>query len=208
VRRRWPHALIGWNRLLAGSWQDPRVGRDVFAGVAIGTAMQVVFLAVQLLASGQVGSAPVFWMLDGFRFASSWLMSTLSSALLLSLGIVLLLFLLALVVRRLALAAVCVVLFFGVTAALGGEGSPWAAAVFNVLAVGALLLGLFRFGLLTLVAAIFVNNTIDTYPLTFDGSRWFAPFGFLVMAIVFGLAVHGAWRAAAMKGAMARLLDH
>src|SRR5687768_18051298 len=29
VRRRWPWQVISWNRLLAGRWRDPLVGRDV-----------------------------------------------------------------------------------------------------------------------------------------------------------------------------------
>jgi hypothetical protein len=32
VRRRWPKSILG--RLLAGSWRDPVVGRDVLLGVA------------------------------------------------------------------------------------------------------------------------------------------------------------------------------
>ena len=32
VRRRWPATLVSWNRLLAGSFRDPLVGRDVLAG--------------------------------------------------------------------------------------------------------------------------------------------------------------------------------
>ena len=39
VRRRWPEALIGWNRMLAGRWKDPRVGRDVLLlGLMVGLA--------------------------------------------------------------------------------------------------------------------------------------------------------------------------
>ena len=39
VRRFSPDSLIGWTRLVAGSWRDPRVGRDVMIGVAAGLAM-------------------------------------------------------------------------------------------------------------------------------------------------------------------------
>src|SRR5262249_13990313 len=35
VRRFWPDALITWNRLPAGRYGDPRVGRDVLVGVAV-----------------------------------------------------------------------------------------------------------------------------------------------------------------------------
>lgn len=36
VRRIWPQTLISWARLVEGRWRDPRVGRDVLVGVAIG----------------------------------------------------------------------------------------------------------------------------------------------------------------------------
>ena len=36
LRKHWPHALISWNRLLAGRVRDPLVGRDLLVGSAIG----------------------------------------------------------------------------------------------------------------------------------------------------------------------------
>ena len=36
ARRRWPHVLISWKRLLAGKLRDPLVGRDVLLGSAMG----------------------------------------------------------------------------------------------------------------------------------------------------------------------------
>ena len=43
VRRRWPWRMISWNRLLAGRFPDPMVGRDVLIGAALG-----IFLALML----------------------------------------------------------------------------------------------------------------------------------------------------------------
>ena len=42
VRRHWPHALIGWTRLLAGRWRDRRVGRDLLIGAIVGLAAVVI----------------------------------------------------------------------------------------------------------------------------------------------------------------------
>lgn len=42
VRRFAPDSLIGWTRLLAGSWRDPRVGRDVLIGVSAGVLMTII----------------------------------------------------------------------------------------------------------------------------------------------------------------------
>src|SRR5205807_2285944 len=43
VRRRWPWRMISWNRLLAGRFLDPMVGRDVLIG-----ALQGIFLTLML----------------------------------------------------------------------------------------------------------------------------------------------------------------
>ena len=32
LRRRWPHRIISWNRLLRGNLRDPLVGRDILIG--------------------------------------------------------------------------------------------------------------------------------------------------------------------------------
>ncbi len=43
VRRQWPKSIISWSRLLAGSWRDPVVGRDILIGVALGVVWILVF---------------------------------------------------------------------------------------------------------------------------------------------------------------------
>ena len=49
VRRFWPDSLLGWSRIVAGHVRDPRVGRDVLAGVVFGTALSLIDLARSLL---------------------------------------------------------------------------------------------------------------------------------------------------------------
>ncbi|HZE19092.1 MAG TPA: serine/threonine-protein kinase, partial [Candidatus Angelobacter sp.] len=38
LRRRWPHRLIAWTRLLEGKWMDPLVGRETLVGLLAGAA--------------------------------------------------------------------------------------------------------------------------------------------------------------------------
>ncbi len=42
VRRRWPRVLVGWSRLLAGSFRDPLVGRDILIGCATNATANVL----------------------------------------------------------------------------------------------------------------------------------------------------------------------
>ena len=43
VRRYAPDSLIGWTRLIAGRWNDPRVAADVLVGISAGLAMTLLF---------------------------------------------------------------------------------------------------------------------------------------------------------------------
>ena len=42
VRKRWPHALISWNRILEGRFGDSLAGRDVLVGISFAAAVCVV----------------------------------------------------------------------------------------------------------------------------------------------------------------------
>ena len=44
IRQRMPDLLVGWARLLEGRWRDPRVGRDVLIGAALGGLVAAVAL--------------------------------------------------------------------------------------------------------------------------------------------------------------------
>ncbi|HEY3473059.1 MAG TPA: protein kinase, partial [Anaerolineales bacterium] len=49
VRRRWPHRLISWSRLLAGEWRDPFVGRDILIGGLCGVASGLLIMSSKVL---------------------------------------------------------------------------------------------------------------------------------------------------------------
>jgi hypothetical protein len=51
VRRYYPSILISWTRALSGQLLDPRVGRDILIGVAVGMAATGFGLALSLLPS-------------------------------------------------------------------------------------------------------------------------------------------------------------
>jgi hypothetical protein len=49
VRKRWPHALISWNRVLEGRLRDPLVGRDLLVGVLFAAGLSIVRTSTLLL---------------------------------------------------------------------------------------------------------------------------------------------------------------
>jgi len=80
VRRHWPHALIGWTRLLAGRWRDRRVGRDLLIGSIVGLAAVVIDRVAAALGGWRTGDS-VIWRVDldalssGGTLAASFLRS-------------------------------------------------------------------------------------------------------------------------------------
>jgi hypothetical protein len=205
VRRRWPHLLISWTRLLAGRWRDPLVGRDVLLGVALGAGLMLSRYAMEFVGSAQVGSLASIWPLDGFRFTPVLMLDELSRAVLAGLGVLLLLFCLTLIVRRQWIAAVILVLLEAANAA-AISASPLTGALSSAIRGGLAVLAVLQFGLVTLVVSIFTSNVGSNAVLTFDLSQWFAPSSFLVIAVIAGLAVFGAWTSANLRTVFPKLL--
>src|SRR6185503_15303319 len=71
LRRRWPHRLIAWARLLEGRFSDPLVGREILLGSLAGAAIVLARFAPRvlegthdldlLLVSLPLGRAADFW---------------------------------------------------------------------------------------------------------------------------------------------------
>ena len=110
VRRRWPHTLISWSRLLAGRSQDPLVGRDVLIGSAVGVGLMLLTYGGSLVRAWWTGTggAPSLTLLSPLMGPGSLLGALCFHIFSATFGVVslfFLLFLLRLVVRRDILAA-------------------------------------------------------------------------------------------------------
>jgi serine/threonine-protein kinase len=184
VRRRWPHTLISWNRLLAGRLRDPLVARDVLVGILLGLAVLLNGQLADEVASG----------LGRLRPLNVGVMTTLSSAWHLgwyffvgicmgvvhSVAILFTLYLAHSLVRRMWLALPIVGVFLFVPALSTGADpllAPLKAAVFS----GLILFALSRFGLLTTTVTLFSFVLLSRAPLTFDPSAWYFGRSFAVL---------------------------
>ena len=189
VRRRWPATLVSWSRLLAGGFRDPLVGRDVLAGC---------FLAPFTIALGrlpwfvpswlghpppQPGSGPQ-WLFLGARAIVANEALTLMLAPIFWLALLFVLFLLRVLLRKQWAAAVAWALLFAVLAPLGNDPDAVVdALIFSSLAVFVMI----RFGLLALVTNLMIFNILQNFPLTTQGSVWYAGIslaGILIMAAI------------------------
>src|SRR5262245_5861997 len=104
VRRRWPQMLVSWARLVAGSWRDPLVGRDVLIGCAAG-AITANFTNLSRLAAARADGAGAQFMPDWNMFNGTGpllgaLAGVTSRAVYVGLLMLFLLFVLKIAVRR------------------------------------------------------------------------------------------------------------
>lgn len=196
VRRHWPQLLISWTRLLAGEFRDPLVGRDVLAGALLGlghTAAALSGILVDLLdVSGGAGMAADPSMLSGFSHLLEDFFTSFGISIFAGLAPLFFLLLLYLFLRKRWAAAVIMwvivstveILFFA---------SSWISAPFNMVIATLLVVGVFRFGLLTAIIAQFVFFLSFPFPLTTDLSIWYANRSLFALFVLIALASYGAY---------------
>jgi serine/threonine-protein kinase len=177
VRRRWPHCLISWARLLSGRFTDPLVCRDTLVGMVAGLAVTVVIL-VGNEAPAWVGRAPsisnpVLGALNSPRFVLHYVLLSPLLGVLFSLSILLIVYVLHAVSGRTRLAYWGAFLFASVPAFAGAEDPVFdglIAAFFS----GLTIFLLYRFGLLAAAVLLATYMLSQRAPFTLDFSSWYA----------------------------------
>jgi predicted Ser/Thr protein kinase len=174
VRRQWPTTIISWSRLLAGSWRDPVVGRDILIGVALGVVWILVF-QIRYIPMMQMGAAPGAGSTDvliGGRVAlGAWLRQWPQS---IQTTLVFFLLLLGLrwLLRNQWIAVVVFVAIFAVPR--GISSSYWHIELpAQILVYSIAVLIVIRFGLIPLAVAIFTINMMSGVPFSADLSTWY-----------------------------------
>lgn len=178
VRRRWPHTVITWNRLLAGRFRDGLLGRDLLIGSVLGLALAVLFFG-QLALVRVIGPydpeplTPALLPLLSVRLVGSAFVSLLYQSIMNTLTIFGLTFILLLILRR-AWAAALVLLLFVALQSLTGTINPAINVGFSITVVASLIFVLFRYGLVAFAVGNFVLSTVGGgFPLSVDPSQWY-----------------------------------
>ncbi len=198
VRRRWPHALIAWSRLLAGRVRDPLIGRDILVGAvfALGFAyLSPIQLWVQR-AFGQPVSAPGFWnwvLFLGPRFQIGQYLD--AQFVFFPLLILFLILGFRMILRREWLAYLGILVLQAILTVVSGRpDEPLSMTLLNVV-FGTLSWSVFvlvplRFGLLASVFLFFFLNVLGI-PAMCGLSGWRSEASWMALIIVAGLTVYG-----------------
>jgi hypothetical protein len=214
-RRFWPDGLLGWSRLLSGRLRDPRVGRDILIGTALGGALMLVDL-FRSLSPRLIGKPPGIPTLgtevdslNGFgALFGTWADQTFNS-LQTTLVLVLVLVVVRLLVRRTWLA---VIIGVAIEVGAAGGGVPagsvgWLYYLAQTMAVALITLAIFRYGLLVAAAMIVVDNIPSEVPILPHGPSWAALPGNLSIALVVALACFGFYAARAGQPLFGKIGD-
>jgi len=174
VRRRWPKSIVSWTRLLAGSWRDPVVGRDILLGVALGLVWILIF-ALRSIPVMHMGGSLSLGGLDtllGGRAALGGWLGRWPGSIRTTLIFFLVFFGLKVALRKEWIAAIVFIAIFAVPDGLNSSyvkiDLPTMILVFSVA-----LLILIRFGLVPLMVAIFTIDMMGNVPFSADVSTWY-----------------------------------
>ena len=194
ARRIWPETLISWSRLLQGRLRDPRVGRDLLLGIAVGTILGVS-RPLRIAFFPAIGQPPIppsgfpSGIINGFLDFLSTLLVAPLNAIWIPMAVLLLAIGIRVLLRRKRAAIVVSAVFFFAVLSLGAKGPVGVAmiAVGVVLFVGTL----FRLGLLAMMALFLTTEFHGQLPFTSDLGAWYAWPSVVAMLGLFLLALHG-----------------
>jgi serine/threonine-protein kinase len=196
VRRLKPHTLVGWTRLLGGSWRDPLVARDVLLGVTWGCVLGVLMPLTRLVPTWLGGEEPEAWggLLDtllSLRYLLGRLMESANDSVVPATCGMLLFLVLRLVLRREAWATAVLVAVLSVFQAAELRTSFWLALPMALLIMGSFVALLLRCGLLAGVVGVFVLKLLLNLPVLSPLAGWGGGPTPFVIAIVALLSWHG-----------------
>ncbi|HEY6187480.1 MAG TPA: serine/threonine-protein kinase [Pyrinomonadaceae bacterium] len=195
VRRRWPEGIIAWNRLLAGGFRDPLVGRDILIGALFGVA-QILSNYCFDLAPKWLGMppSPPFWdnvRLLGIRYSMTGLESIMTSSLFLSFVFLFVLLLFFMILRRKWLAALAGWLLYFGSLALATSDKPAVSLIFVLTSSLIYVTCMCRYGLLASIAGLFFFHAWVFLPITTELSAWYAGDYVVALVIYIALAFYG-----------------
>ena len=200
LRKYAPDRVISWNRLLAGDWRDPLVGRDILLGGAIGLIF-VALSSLRFFIPIWLGEAPVPYsitsangaMLLGARGFPILFLTQTGSSLIFAFTLSFLVLFFSLLLRRnwLGNAAVWLLLFIFQMVSELASGNLKGGIFLAFLIPTVLVLTAVRFGVLATVAMFLFYHIVLFYPFTSDLSAWYSGDFLFCAGVLVALAVYG-----------------
>jgi serine/threonine-protein kinase len=192
MRRRWPNLIISWNRLLAGNYRDPLIGREILIGAVCGTGIWVLGFTPQLIFKwlGKPYDINLFTPpTHGLRSLINTFVENLGSALVIPMAILFLGLLFSLVLRKRWLAGTLIWLLVAGRVAL--QVPSLLGVVCALIGVALAVTVTMRYGLLTAYFCFLFLNVISSNPTTTKFSAWYAGSTIFALTICTALIIFG-----------------
>jgi serine/threonine-protein kinase len=194
IRRFWPKLLISWNRLLAGRFRDPSVGRDLLVGAAVGVWFFPVLESLTVLTPEWLSPVHPYWktfpntLLGGRHLLAVSIFCL--SAVGVSLVYLLTLLLLRLLFRKWWLWAPLFVIqgaLFVILSDITSLGR-WISVI---ALTTALLLLYIRLGLLAAISFLYTYYVLTDFPLTANLNAWYLGSSLFALGLIAAIGVYG-----------------
>jgi len=191
VRRFWPDALISWNRFQAGRLRDPLVASHILGGIVLWRVAWALGLTLDTVFSGgHQMFLPRVESLSSPAALIEHLLGQAGGGVIFSIGIVVVVVLMRLLVRRVWIADLLTALLLGAAFFSAPLAYQYPADRLYTVAIAYSTLWLFRhFGLLALI--MLVAGDFETLPISF--TSWYAGRSLMVLAIPVALAGWALW---------------
>ena len=197
VRRRWASLIISWNRLLAGDFSDPLVGRDILVGGLLGLAHPATIYLMTLLPkfNGHYScpeSQRTGYFFSRLSVSSGKRHKVSADSIFMSLSALLLLVLLVTIFRKQWLAiAVFLTLDFLILGLAFASGGHWTAWIGVALIAVITIICVARFGLLATISFFVFFHLTFHNPITANVSSWYFGNTIFAAVLILGLAIYG-----------------
>lgn len=195
VRRNLPELIVSWNRLLAGDWRDPLVGRDVLIGALFGIA-HITLIHVGKLAerffNNDFAILPfdVNESLSGLRYSLAQIMGSSSYGIVQGFVLICLLGILFLIFRRRLYAAIAIfVIITAIEILFYTHSLVYLPVTLTIAVMWTLLIS--RFGLVATVVHGIVFGWLPATLFTLNFSAWYASSMLLVVFLILLLLGYG-----------------
>jgi serine/threonine-protein kinase len=197
LRRYAPERVISWNRLLAGDWRDPLVGRDILFGIFAGMSVMILS-SLTFLIPVWLGepmplpfsmSNPGGRMLSGFQGFPTLFLGQISASLVMGFMVSFLVLFFTLLLRRKLFGSIAAWLLLLAFAFSNNADSDFRLSTLAMILVfpTILIFTASRFGVLSVIAIITTYHLVVFYPITTELSAWYA--GDFILCVIFLLAL-------------------
>lgn len=188
VRRRWPHAIISWTRILSGKLRDPVVGGHILMGAATGAAMVALIAIGFSLVGSYSPRLPSLWVVSGTWGAFGYVFIQIGDAVFRGLTLLLVTSFCRVIFRweRLAVpGTIVIVTLIAFVVEPPNTLTPAVTSLVIVPVAAAYVYLLLRVGLVPVIVASCVSEIVLALPLTADP---FAPTTAVSLVVLCGVA--------------------